>query len=196
MQPVLALPGTAVGGSAACSLTRAAAMAEVDAFAKLLSYVEKETETLKLLRCKALKECLLTGQASSKREGNSKRFKHYKMYPALQSKMSAEQTDVITHVPAPHYMATSPGNLDRTSKRSAACACPCRPPCIACAAMPLHARAPQWLHLHRMSQRCLCMCRPVRPAFASYAQPWLVVVCRTLMRLCRVQSQLRLQECS
>ena len=82
-------------GSAACSLIRPAAMVEPDAFAQLLSYVKKETETLKLLRCKTLKDCLLTGKANSKRGGNSERFKHYKMYLALQNKMSAEQKDVL-----------------------------------------------------------------------------------------------------
>ena len=95
-------PGLASGrfaicghGSAACSQTRAAAMVEPDAFAQLLSYVEKETETLKLLRCKTLKECLLSGKASSKRDGDPERFKHYKIYLALQQKMSAEQRDMI-----------------------------------------------------------------------------------------------------
>ena len=82
-------------GSAACSLTRPAAMVESDAFAQLLSYIEKETETLKLLRCKTLKECLLSGKASSKRDGNPERLKHYKLYLALQNKMSAEQADVL-----------------------------------------------------------------------------------------------------
>jgi hypothetical protein len=76
-------------------LTRPAAMVEPDAFAQLLSYVEKETETLKLLRCKTLKECLLSGKASSKRDGNPERLKHYKLYLALQNKMSAEQTEVL-----------------------------------------------------------------------------------------------------
>ena len=82
-------------GSAACSLTRSAAMVEPDAFTQLLSYVERETETLKRLRCQTLKECLLTGKANSKREGNAERFKDYKMYLALQNKMSAEQRDML-----------------------------------------------------------------------------------------------------
>ena len=76
-------------------LTRPAAMVEPDAFAQLQSYVEKETETLKLLRCKTLKECLLSGKESSKRDGNPKQLKHYKLYLALQNRMSAEQTEVL-----------------------------------------------------------------------------------------------------
>ena len=54
VRPGLASARRAISGhgSAACSLTRPAAMVELDAFAQLLSYVEKETETLKLLRCK------------------------------------------------------------------------------------------------------------------------------------------------
>jgi len=44
-------------GSAACSVIRPAAMVEPDAFAQLLAYVEKETQTLKVLRCKTLKDC-------------------------------------------------------------------------------------------------------------------------------------------
>ena len=68
---------------------------EPDAFAQLLSYVEQETETLQLLRCKSLKECLLTGKANSTREGNPARWKHYKMYLALQNKMSAEQRHIL-----------------------------------------------------------------------------------------------------
>ena len=82
MRPGLASARRAISGhgTAACSLTRSAAMVEPDAFTQLLSYVERETETLKLLRCQTLKECLLTGKANSKREGNAERFKHYKMY--------------------------------------------------------------------------------------------------------------------
>ena len=70
-------------------------MVEPDAFAQVLSYVEKETETLKLLRCKSLKECLLTGQGSRKRDGNIERWRHYKMYLALEKKMSPEQRRVL-----------------------------------------------------------------------------------------------------
>ena len=97
VRPGLASARRAISGhgSAACSLTRSAAMVEPDAFTQLLSYVERETETLKRLRCQTLKECLLTGKANSKREGNAERFKHYKMYLALQNKMSAEQRDML-----------------------------------------------------------------------------------------------------
>ena len=63
MRPGLASARRAISGhgSAACSLTRSAAMVEPDAFTQLLSYVEREAETLKRLRCQTLKECLLTG---------------------------------------------------------------------------------------------------------------------------------------
>ena len=70
-------------------------MVEPDAFAELLSYVQKETETLKLLRCKTLKECLLTGKGSRKLDGNIERWRHYKMYLALEKKMSPEQRRVL-----------------------------------------------------------------------------------------------------
>ena len=70
-------------------------MVEPDAFAQLLSYVEKETETLKRLQCKTLQECLLTGKASRKRDRNSERCRHYKMYLALEKKMSPEQRRVL-----------------------------------------------------------------------------------------------------
>ena len=96
MRPRLASARRAISGhgSAACSLTRPAAMVKPDAFAQLLSHVEKETETLKLLRRKTLKECLLTGRASRKRDGNIERWRHYKMYLALE-KMSPEQRRVL-----------------------------------------------------------------------------------------------------
>ena len=79
MRPGLASACGAISGhgSAACSVIRPAAMVEPDAFAQLLSYVEKETETLKRLQCNTLIECLRTGRANSKREGNSERFRHY-----------------------------------------------------------------------------------------------------------------------
>ena len=65
VRPGLASGGVAISGhgTAACSLTRRGAMVEADPFAQLLSYVEKETETLKLLRCKTLKDCLLSGKS-------------------------------------------------------------------------------------------------------------------------------------
>ena len=70
-------------------------MAEPDALANLLAYIEKEADGLKVLQCKTLKDCLVTGKANSKREGDSERFKHYKLYLPLQIKMSAEQREVI-----------------------------------------------------------------------------------------------------
>lgn len=70
-------------------------MAEPDAFAKLLAYIEKEADNLKVLQLNTLKDCLVTGKANSKREGDSERFKHYKIYLALERKMSAEQRRVI-----------------------------------------------------------------------------------------------------
>jgi hypothetical protein len=42
-----------------------------------------------------LKECLLTGKASRKRDGNLERWRHYKMYLALEKKMSPEQRRVL-----------------------------------------------------------------------------------------------------
>lgn len=82
-------------GSAACLLHGSGAMAEPDAFAKLLAYIEKEADNLKVLQLNTLKDCLVTGKANSKREGDSERFKHYKIYLALERKMSAEQRRVI-----------------------------------------------------------------------------------------------------
>ena len=97
MRPGLASAQRAISGhsSAACAQTRPAAMVEPDAFAQLLSYAEKEAKTLKLLRCKTLKECLLTGKGSRKRDGNIERWRHYKMYLALEKKMSPEQRRVL-----------------------------------------------------------------------------------------------------
>ena len=82
-------------GSAACLLQRAGAMATSDAFANLLAYIKKEADTLKVLQRNSLKECLLPGKASWKHEGDSERFKHYKIYLMLEKKMSAEQKQVI-----------------------------------------------------------------------------------------------------
>ena len=70
-------------------------MATSDAFANLLAYIKKEADTLKVLQRNSLKECLLTGKASWKHEGDSERFKHYKIYLMLEKKMSAEQKQVI-----------------------------------------------------------------------------------------------------
>ena len=81
--------------SAACLLRASGAMATSDAFAKLLAYIKKEADTLKVLQRNSLKERLLTGKASSTREGDSERFKHYKIYLMLEKKMSAEQKQVI-----------------------------------------------------------------------------------------------------
>ena len=52
------------------------AMAELDPFANLLAYTEKEADNLKVLQLHTLKDCLVTGKANSKREGDSERFKH------------------------------------------------------------------------------------------------------------------------
>ena len=84
-KPAWRLHGHGSGhGSVACSLKRAGAMAEPNAFAKLLAYAEKEIEILKLLRRMTSKNCLLTGKASNKRASDSDRFKHYKMHLALE----------------------------------------------------------------------------------------------------------------
>ena len=60
-------------------------MAQSGTFADLLSYIEKEAATLKVLECKTLKACLSTGKC----------WKYYKMYLALEKTFSAEQTQVI-----------------------------------------------------------------------------------------------------
>eukprot|EP00435_Cladocopium_sp_Y103_P002585 s3940_g1.t1 len=60
-------------------------MAEAGTFAELWLYVERETDTLKLLEAKTLKSCLSTG----------KRWKFYKICLALEKKFSAEQKKVI-----------------------------------------------------------------------------------------------------
>ena len=70
-------------------------MAEPEAFANFLAYIEKEADTLKVLQCDTLKDCLMTGKATGQREGDSARFKHYKIYLTLQKEMSAEQRQVI-----------------------------------------------------------------------------------------------------
>jgi len=82
-------------GGAACLLQGSGAMAEPQAFANFLAYIEKEADTLKVLQCDTLKDCLMTGKATGQREGDSARFKHYKIYLTLQKEMSAEQRQVI-----------------------------------------------------------------------------------------------------
>eukprot|EP00435_Cladocopium_sp_Y103_P003112 s6573_g1.t1 len=61
------------------------AMAEAGTFAELWLYVERETDTLKLVAAKTLKSCLSIG----------KRWKFYKMYLALENQFSAEQRKKI-----------------------------------------------------------------------------------------------------
>ena len=82
-------------GSAACSLTRPAAMVELDAFCAAAVIYRERNRDIEASAMQDLKECLLTGKASRKRDGNLERWRHYKMYLALEKKMSPEQRRVL-----------------------------------------------------------------------------------------------------
>ena len=64
-------------------------------FCELVGIHRKGSRHFERLAMHHLKDCLVTGKAISKREGDYARFKHYKNFETLQNKMSAEQRQVI-----------------------------------------------------------------------------------------------------